>query len=43
MTRLLIISIYNENSYYDKMLIQTNEYIKTIDKECVKFLFITYK
>lgn len=47
MTKLLILSIYNENEYYDKMMKQTNDYLNALEQHDIarniNYLFITYK
>jgi hypothetical protein len=47
MTKLLILSIYNENEYYDKMMKQTNVYLTTVEQHDtarnINYLFIMYK
>jgi len=43
MSKILILSIYNENEYYDAMLNETNQYIKTVNNKEFFFCFICYK
>jgi hypothetical protein len=39
----LFLSIYNENEYYDEMMIQMNTYIKSINRDDFCYFFILFK
>ena len=43
MPKLLFLSIYNEDQYYDQMLNQMNRYVKSLIRYDIKYIFITLK